>query len=190
MAWTNLGTVAPGDVLRASSGTAAYNNVIGNLSDLRSYQNRYAQAKRTSGNITLNSTGWANVDTGLDLTLNAASGDVVEVAISANIQNQAVEAYFDVVTVVAGSPVNSFGRDNSPANPPTSYGIMGWLCGPSVAARLTGGFFRTLAAGDISAGTVTLRLRYATQTATNRTLDAGTANALHWWARNHGPVTT
>jgi hypothetical protein len=31
MAWTNLGTVAPGDVLRASSGTAAYNNVIGNL---------------------------------------------------------------------------------------------------------------------------------------------------------------
>jgi hypothetical protein len=34
MAWTNLGTVAPGDVLRANSGTAAYNNVIGNLNDL------------------------------------------------------------------------------------------------------------------------------------------------------------
>ena len=31
MAWTTLGTVAPGDVLRANSGTAAYNNVIGNL---------------------------------------------------------------------------------------------------------------------------------------------------------------
>ena len=34
MAWTNLGTVAPGDVLRANSGTAAYNNVIGNLNDI------------------------------------------------------------------------------------------------------------------------------------------------------------
>jgi len=31
MAWTTLGTVAPGDVLRANSGTAAYNGVIGNL---------------------------------------------------------------------------------------------------------------------------------------------------------------
>jgi hypothetical protein len=31
MAWTTLGTVAPGDVLRANSGTAAYNNVIENL---------------------------------------------------------------------------------------------------------------------------------------------------------------
>ncbi|MEY3745080.1 MAG: hypothetical protein RLZ48_758 [Actinomycetota bacterium] len=35
MAWTTLGTVAPGDVLRANSGTAAYNNVIGNLGELR-----------------------------------------------------------------------------------------------------------------------------------------------------------
>ena len=34
MAWTNLGTVAPGDVLRANSGTAAYNNVIGNINAL------------------------------------------------------------------------------------------------------------------------------------------------------------
>lgn len=31
MAWTTLGTVAPGDVLRANSGTAAYNSVVGNL---------------------------------------------------------------------------------------------------------------------------------------------------------------
>ena len=31
MAFTTLGTVAPGDVLRANSGTAAYNNVIGNV---------------------------------------------------------------------------------------------------------------------------------------------------------------
>jgi hypothetical protein len=37
MTWdyTTLGTVAPGDVLRANSGTAAYNNVIGNIDALR-----------------------------------------------------------------------------------------------------------------------------------------------------------
>ena len=33
MAFVTLGTVAPGDVLRANSGTAAYNNVIGNLAE-------------------------------------------------------------------------------------------------------------------------------------------------------------
>lgn len=31
MPWINLGTVAPGDVLRANSGTAAYNSIIGNI---------------------------------------------------------------------------------------------------------------------------------------------------------------
>ena len=34
MAFVTLGTVAPGDVLRANSGTAAYNNVIGNINAL------------------------------------------------------------------------------------------------------------------------------------------------------------
>lgn len=29
--WITLGTVAPGDVLRANSGTAAYNSVVGNI---------------------------------------------------------------------------------------------------------------------------------------------------------------
>jgi hypothetical protein len=33
MAFVTLGTVAPGDVLRANSGTAAYNNVIGNVNE-------------------------------------------------------------------------------------------------------------------------------------------------------------
>jgi hypothetical protein len=31
MPWTTLGTVSPGDVLRANSGTAAYNTIIGNV---------------------------------------------------------------------------------------------------------------------------------------------------------------
>lgn len=34
MPWTTLGTVSPGDVLRANSGTAAYNSIVGNLTEV------------------------------------------------------------------------------------------------------------------------------------------------------------
>jgi len=56
MAWTNLGTVAPGDVLRANSGTAAYNNVIGNVVDLRDTPS-YLTASSTN-----TETGGSNAD--------------------------------------------------------------------------------------------------------------------------------
>jgi hypothetical protein len=59
MAWTNLGTVAPGDVLRANSGTAAYNSIIGNLNEApRGY---VGQATSTTINQSTSTTG-------LDLT--------------------------------------------------------------------------------------------------------------------------
>jgi hypothetical protein len=148
--------------------------------------NRYAQRKRTAGSITLNSSAWANVDTGLDITLGAAAGDVIEYAISANLQSGA-EAYFDVVSIVSGSPVNSFSRDAAPANPPTGYGFLGWLCTGSVISRVTGSIFHTLAAGDVSGGNVTLRLRYSVATA--RVIDGTSGSPLHVWARNLGPVT-
>jgi len=59
MAWTNLGTVAPGDVLRANSGTAAYNNVIGNLGVLYGGVRRYAQ-QTFDGTYTTNTTSLAS----------------------------------------------------------------------------------------------------------------------------------
>ena len=153
--------------------------------------NRYARAKRTSGAITLNSSlVWANVDTGIDLVLNASVGDVIEYSISAFLASAAVETYFDVVTVVSGSPVNSFGYDAAPANPSTSYGIAGWTAPASVIYSVSGNFFRTLLAGDISSGTVTLRLRYATASATARTMSAAANQPLEVFARNLGQVTT
>lgn len=152
--------------------------------------NRYARAKRTAGSLTLNSTVWANVDTGLDLTLNAVAGDVIEYGISSSSPSAAVDLYMDVVTVVSGSPVNSFGFDAAPANPTTSFGIAAFYAPPSMYAIISGSFFRTLVSGDISAGTVTLRLRYATGTATNRTLNAAASLPTEVWARNLGQVTT
>jgi hypothetical protein len=188
MAFTTPGTATAGEVLTAAFWNA---NVRDNSNDLRSYQNRYARAKRTTGTLTLNSNvAWANVDTGIDLTLNASANDVIEYAISAFVVAAAVELYFDVVTVVAGNPVTSFALDATPANPPTSYGVQGWLSPQSVQANLSGSAFRTLSAGDISTGTVTLRLRYASSAATNRNVNASAPQPLEVWARNHGPVTT
>jgi hypothetical protein len=159
---------------------------------LRSYQNRYARYKRTSGNITLAASlnVWANVDTGSDLTLNASTGDVIEIVISALLQSAAVETFFDVVTLVGGSPVNSFGFDAPPQNPGTSFGIAGWYVNQNVQFGLSSSAFRTLVAGDISSGTVTLRLRYAGTANTARTMSAAASQPFELWARNHGPVTT
>jgi hypothetical protein len=55
MAWTTLGTVAPGDVLRANSGTAAYNSVIGNLNEFTVAYTSFTPtfANLTQGNGTL-----------------------------------------------------------------------------------------------------------------------------------------
>ena len=187
MAYVTPGTVAAGDVATA----AAWNVITNDVIDLRSYQNRYARAKRTSGSITLSSNSvWANVDTGLDLTLNATTGDVVEYGISGILGAQGVETYFDVVTIVSGNPVNSFCLDTTPANPPTSYGIQGWLSFDSIGRALSGSFFRTLVAGDISSGTVTLRLRFANSSATTRSFTANTSQPLEVFACNRGPVTT
>jgi hypothetical protein len=52
MAWTTLGTVAPGDVLRANSGTAAYNNVIGNLDYLKAVTNIQSTTVNTAQSTT------------------------------------------------------------------------------------------------------------------------------------------
>jgi hypothetical protein len=59
MAWTTLGTVAPGDVLRANSGTAAYNSIIGNANIAP--RGRVASAVNTGSNQ-------ASITTAVDLT--------------------------------------------------------------------------------------------------------------------------
>jgi hypothetical protein len=162
-----------------------------NTSDLRSYQNRYARFKRTAGSLTINGTSWADlptIGTTWDLTLNATAGDVIETAICFFWNNEAVEGQLDVVTVVGGVVTNSFGGDAAPSN--THNGILSWRGGASRFEYVGGNFFRTLVAGDISANTVTLRLRCKTGTAANKTIGATVDAPFEWWARNNGPVTT
>lgn len=158
-----------------------------------SYANRYAAAKRTSGAITLNSAVWANVDTGLDLVLNASAGDVIEYApsfVGPNGYNVGIG--FDVATIVSAAVVNVFSTGGAQNN--TYNGITGWYWTNSsvinIYQSVSGSAFYTLQAGDISSGTVTLRLRYRGDSATNRVLYASVDLQLNVWARNLGPVTT
>lgn len=136
-------------------------------------------AERTSGDLTLNSTSWADVDTGLDLDLLAEAGDVIKAGVSALMGSEAVEARLDVATIVSAAVVNTFGG---------TAGVPGWV-GPSGALTPIGGsVMYELVSGDIDTGVVTLRLRYQTSTATNKTLEAGTDYPLMWWVRNLGPA--
>lgn len=146
----------------------------------------YGFNKRTSGDVTLNSTSWANVDTGMDITLTASTGDTVEVAVSAFYGNEGVTASLDVVTLVSGSPVNSLATGTTPSD--SNFGIAGLRIASTsaVVANAAASIMYTLQSGDISAGSVTLRLRYRTSTAANRTLNASPATPLHFSAKNFG----
>lgn len=141
----------------------------------------------TSGNITINGTAWANLDTTLDITLTeVAVGHIVGVWAMGYWAAEAVEGRLDVVSVVAGSPVNSWGHRG--AIEAAGGGIMAWAGRGSVFSPIAGGTEKALVAGDIENGSVLLRLRRRTGTAANKSFSASTAEEFHWGARNYGPV--
>lgn len=148
-------------------------------------------ARRTSGNINLTgSTTWANVDTGIDITLKECQvGDQVLAGVSGVWGNENVVAWLDVVTVVSGSPVNSFAVRGAAVTTPSS-GVVGAWYGTAAAFTAISGTAPpyTLVIGDISSGSVTFRLRYAMASATARNLLAATDYPFDWWVENVGPV--
>jgi hypothetical protein len=194
MAWTTLGTVAPGDVLRANSGTAAYNNVIGNLGELRSYANKYAEFRRSTGDVTLTGTStWSTlttIGTGGDLTLAAAAGDQIQAGIFfAVLPVGAASLAFDWVTVVSGTVTNSFSLAAAAPATWSNLNATGWHVAGAIAMPFSGSQHYTLGAGDVSGGNVVLRLRYAMSSAVNKEIYAAADRPLVLWARNHGPIT-
>jgi hypothetical protein len=146
---------------------------------------RHKVIRRTSGNITLTSTSWANVDTGLDLTLPAATGDYVEVELNAFLGSEAAYTRLDVGSLVSAAIVNTWGANG--AESAGSEGAGGWTGITGVFTPVSGGIGRVLVAGDITDGNVVLRLRYRTDA--NKTLNANSNNQLVFMAKNFGPVT-
>ncbi len=150
----------------------------------------HVMSRRTSGDISFSTAtvAWANVDTGLDLVLAAAVNDVIEVSLSALVGNESPDLYLDCVTIVGGSPVNSFGNAGAVSASPPKYGIASWRCAGSQYCPIGAPHRYTVVSGDISSGNVTLRLRGATSTNTSRSIFAGTNYALQFLARNLGPA--
>jgi hypothetical protein len=147
---------------------------------------KFTRQSYTGGNITLNGTTWATVAGPTDLTLTGlTAGQVVEVGLDAIWGNEAVTCYLDYVSWVSAAAVNSWADDAAPDN--THTGVLGWL-GTSVGATtinlgVGATVARAVAAGDLSSGTLTLRLRARTATAADKTLVAVAADRLLLWAR-------
>lgn len=147
----------------------------------------YAEVVRTAGDLTLSSTTVAAVNTGLDLTISAASGDLIEYGISGLMAGSSGAICFDVYTMPSGSTVNPFGVG---LNTGTGLqGVPGWeTVGDSQVARINGGMTRRLVSGDVASGSTVLRLFYYRAGAAARTLYAGTTIPLKVWAKNYGPA--
>lgn len=174
----------------AASGAGNNTDLTAHLSGIDNklkYINKYARAKRTSGNLSESTSSWVNVDTGLDLTIQADVGDVIMVAVSGVWQAGGVDKYMDVITVVSGMIVNSFSLDGAPTA--TGTGISGWVGEATNLTPFGSSFFRALDINDVFNNSVTLRLRRRGPTTATTTLFANSNTPFEWWARNLGPVT-
>jgi hypothetical protein len=141
---------------------------------------------RSAGNLTLASSTWADlptIGTTWDAVLAAQGGDTIEAGISGVLGSENVQMHFDACTVVAGTVVNYFASGTA-----SGAGTLAWLGEGAHTTNIGGSAMRTLVAGDLSAGTVTLRLRYRGSSATSRTLYASSDLWFHFWVKNIGPV--
>lgn len=141
-------------------------------------------ASRSSGNVTINGTSWANVDTGLDLTIAAAATDWLAVSVSGRLAagSATTHTFFDIATIVSGSPVNYFGVGGGASD----EGLNGLRIADTLDLPLAGTYLYQVQAGDISGGNVTLRLRTRQGVAGNRAFVAGSTNPFKWWVANLG----
>lgn len=140
-----------------------------------------AQAILTSG-VMAPSTSYTAVKTdgSIDITVAAATGDVVMVGVSGRSTNEAGYLFLDAASMVSGSPVNYISGGTG-----SSEGVQAWqMNNLSTDYRGFGGsVLYTLASGDISSGNLTLRLffKYAT---TARGFALSSNDPLHFWVVN------
>lgn len=120
------------------------------------------RSKRTTGNITVNSASWADVDNSLDLVIPAAVGDVLECTIlAAAYSTGGTYLVLDLQTVVGATPINSVGHGGAASaslSHPT-WGTPSVLTDSGGATRLVGSQQYVTQAGDLENGSVRLRLR-------------------------------
>lgn len=142
-----------------------------------------ASVRRATGSgMAVNSTTWTDLNTALDLTLAAATGDwVTAEPMGAWSTTGATFGAMDIVTVVAGSPVTSFATGGAPSN--TSFGTYAWGGPTSTFAPFGGALRYQLQSGDISGGNVTLRIRVRTDAAIAKSIHCSSVEPFFFSAR-------
>jgi len=156
------------------------------------FSSRYSSRASTSGRFAavyftgvidaITSTTWADLDTDTDLTLTGVTaGDVIQVGLSFAMSDSDPITFFDVVSLVSGSPQRSWGVDGAPAD--SQWGIAGLASSANNLGRAAVAT-RACIAGDLSAGSLTLRVRTRLNSAGTSTLHQGGNVPFHFWARN------
>ena len=141
---------------------------------------------RTAGSVVA-TTSWQPVDSAgaHDLVIEAQTGDVLVVAVSAQWDPAATNGRLDAVTINAsGTPVGSF----SGTYGATSTGVAAWLGASGVITGVGGSVMRTITSGEIFSGQVTVRLMLRSDSAASKTLIATAADPLQFSVRNIGPA--
>lgn len=152
----------------------------------------HRQARRTTGNITVTSGTWTDLDpTGtapardLDLPLEAQVGDVIDIYCAGRWEaHGSAYAALDAASVdAAGSPVN---YASTATSTPAGDAVIPWFGYPA-AITFSGSIMFVVAAGDIVSGRVRLRLRMRATSGSGKILNASTSIPLVWNAKNLGP---
>lgn len=165
--------VADGDTLVYDSGSGLWVPGAGGGS---AGSLAFAEARRASTDLNFNTTGWQNVDTALDLTIAAAAGDKVIYSPNFTPGSTNNTFSFDVATIVSAAIVNYFCTGTST---PAGSGLPGWRRdGGTGAYGVSGGFVYTVQAGDVSSGTITMRLRINPSSTTSRVISATATTPL------------
>lgn len=141
---------------------------------------RPTTVRRTAGDLVLNSIAWADLPVAgtLDITLQAVAGQMIAYTMGGEWGNEAVDGSLDVATIVAAAPVNNFGSGGASV----SAGMAGWRGVSGAFTALSGTGFYVLQAADLvvvaGVSQVTLRPRFSTFAAVNKTLFGSAASAI------------
>lgn len=175
-------TIVAGDLIFAAITAKTLTDIESDYAKAASVATYADRKMRTSGDYPISSSTYVDVDTGLDIVLTAKTGDFVEVGVSGMWNSENSFGTLDVASVVGAGDINSWADDGAASG----NGVLAWLGNPLVLTPIGGSVMRKLVSGDISSGTVRLRLRGASSSGTAKTLNGNTTNHFVFWARNHG----
>ena len=140
----------------------------------------------TGGNITMNNSGgFADLSTSLDLTIPAATGDILGINMAAILDAPSGSGNwtaFDAVTRVSGADTNYVSNGTGT---PDTLGVPAWFRW-EIAETLSGEWLYEVQAGDVDAGNVVLRFKYKTGSAANRVFRASSGQAAAVFVKNYG----